>query len=681
MGRQVEALRQMLNFNDNGQLSGARDNYAGNGPDGGSMASEPKWKVLVYDSVGQAILAPIFSVKQLRDSGVTLHILIDSQRDPVPDVPAVYFCQPTDANLYRIGLDLEANLYGSYHFNFISPISRQKMEDLASKAIKANVVSQIERVFDQFVNFISLENEMFTLRKTTGSKDQSLSFHSLNRADTTDTQMEDILNQMVDGLFAVCVTLGTVPIIRCPKGNAAEAVAVKLDAKLRENLKDTRNSLFSSDGIQSGQFSFYRPLLVILDRNVDMATPMHHTWTYQALAHDVLNYSLNRVTLTEPGAEMGASAGKKKSRVCDLDSKDDFWVGNKGSPFPEVAERIQEELEDYKLKEDDINRMGADMGLVDGGANPAAAAAAMGGNLTENMSKLTSAVSSLPVLLEKKRLIDMHTTIATALLDQIKTRKLDMFFELEEKIMAKHASPFGSDRSLIQILEDQDAGTPEDKLRLFLIYFLCSGNNITDAEVDQYAKVLEECGCDLSSLKYLKRWKQLNNQLSNVSTTSATDMYTGGGTKTISMFSKLVAQSSQFVMEGVKNLVVKRHNLPVTRIVEELMEIKPGQHQDEYRYFDPKILRGQDNIPRAKNPFQDAIVFMVGGGNYIEYQNLMDYISSKNPSAQSLGATSMGYSAVNGASLAPQKRIIYGCSMLNNANQLLQQLAELGHNM
>ena len=45
-------------------------------------------------------------------------------RDPVPDVPAVYFCQPTDSNLQRIGEDLEANLYGTYHFNFISPISR-----------------------------------------------------------------------------------------------------------------------------------------------------------------------------------------------------------------------------------------------------------------------------------------------------------------------------------------------------------------------------------------------------------------------------------------------------------------------------------------------------------------------------------------------------------------------------
>ena len=43
--------------------------------------------------------------------------------------------------------------------------------------------------------------------------------------------------------------------------------------------------------------SFHRPILVILDRQVDLATPLHHTWTYQALAHDVLHYSLNRVSL------------------------------------------------------------------------------------------------------------------------------------------------------------------------------------------------------------------------------------------------------------------------------------------------------------------------------------------------------------------------------------------------
>lgn len=40
---------------------------------------------------------------------------------------------------------------------------------------------------------------------------------------------------------------------------------------------------------------------------------------------------------------------------------------------------------------------------------------------------------------------------------------------------------------------------------------------------------------------------------------SAPNQYMGGGTKTVSMFSKLVSQGSSFVMEGVKNLVVKRH--------------------------------------------------------------------------------------------------------------------------
>ena len=34
-------------------------------------------------------------------------------------------------------------------------------------------------------------------------------------------------------------------------------------------------------------------------------------------------------------------------------------------------------------------------------------------------------------------MIDMHTNIATALLEEIKGRKLDFFFEMEEKIMAK----------------------------------------------------------------------------------------------------------------------------------------------------------------------------------------------------------------------------------------------------
>ena len=93
---------------------------------------------------------------------------------------------------------------------------------------------------------------------------------------------------------------------------------------------------------------------------------------------------------------------------------------------------------------------------------------------------------SLPQLLEKKRLIDMHTSLATALLDHIKGRRLDVFFELEEKIMGG----ITLDKSIMEVVNDPENGGPEDKMRLFIIYFLCSPQ-MSDAELDQYSAALQ----------------------------------------------------------------------------------------------------------------------------------------------------------------------------------------------
>lgn len=99
-----------------------------------------------------------------------------SDRDSIPDVPAVYFVLPTDENLGRIGQDLQNNLYDYYHLNFISPISRQQLEDLAKYALQANCVPQIQKVYDQYLNFISLEDDMFILRQ---QSQDALSYYSM----------------------------------------------------------------------------------------------------------------------------------------------------------------------------------------------------------------------------------------------------------------------------------------------------------------------------------------------------------------------------------------------------------------------------------------------------------------------------------------------------------------------
>lgn len=324
-----------------------------------------------------------------------------------------------------------------------------------------------------------------------------LSYYSINRANTIDTEMEEIMESIVDSLFSLFVTFGNVPIIRALKGTAAEMVARKLEKKLRENLWDARNNLFHMDATQGGSFSFQRPLLIILDRNVDMATPLHHTWTYQALAHDVLDFSQNRVVLEDDdNKEHGGVKHKNKNKKSyDLDGTDKFWKTHKGSPFPTVAEAIQEELEQYRNSEEEIKQLKSSMGID--GENEIAFAM-----VNDNTDKLTSAVNSLPQLLEKKRLIDMHTKIATNILNSIKSQRLDSFFEIEEKIMSK----LTLDRPLIDVLKDSEFGQPEDKMRLFVIYYICTPH-MADNEFAKFEAVLREIGCDLSPLPYLQRWK------------------------------------------------------------------------------------------------------------------------------------------------------------------------------
>lgn len=39
-----------------------------------SLASEPVWKVLIYDKVGQDIISPLLTIKEIRELGVTLHM-------------------------------------------------------------------------------------------------------------------------------------------------------------------------------------------------------------------------------------------------------------------------------------------------------------------------------------------------------------------------------------------------------------------------------------------------------------------------------------------------------------------------------------------------------------------------------------------------------------------------------
>ncbi|KAK5662733.1 hypothetical protein OQA88_6140 [Cercophora sp. LCS_1] len=700
--KQIVSIKKILNLNEPVETSETDDTTTS-----GFLApvapilkdGRPIWKVLVFDDLGRDVISPVLQVSHLRSMGVTMHMHISSSRAPIPDVPAIYLVEPNPANLQAITNDLQKGLYGSAYVNFLSSIPRPLLEDFAAQAATSGTSEQIAQIFDQYLNFIVTEPDLFSL----GMQKQH-TYWALNSAKTKDEELDGVVDRVVSGLFSVVVTMGLTCQIRCPRGAAAEMIATKLDRKLRDHILNSKDNLFSSQTRPSSSAAgapASRPVLIILDRNVDLMPMLSHSWTYQSLCFDIFKSELNRITIETPVDSTNPARGTTK-KAYDLAANDFFWQKNACLPFPQVAEDIDAELTKYKEEAEAITKKTGVSDFED-----------LQNDTSASAQHLKAAITLLPELRERKATLDMHMNILAAILGEIQNRQLDNYFELEQSVMKQTKA------QMLELIKTGDKGKPTDKLRLFIIWFLSTEQDVSRQEWAQFEEALSTAECDTACLSYIRQVRATTKmtQLTTVNNTAAAGQQQSGSSDLLQRFSAISTRFTDRLKEtgvptnvlssnvasllgGIKDFLPADRDLTVTKITESIMDPSSASSSaiaktEHYLYFDPRSANARGTMPQPsamratasgvsapgglpgaglgqapgtgasfgqrRQGFSEALVFMVGGGSMDEYGNLQEWANRTS-----------GTDRV-------KRRVVYGASELVNAGQFItNELDRLG---
>ena len=356
---------------------------------------------------------------------MTLHQSLSASRESVPEVPAVYFARPTDQAIQRIAQDAGSQTYKALHVNWTSAMTDQQLQAFAQACVRHGGAGRVASVHDQCCDFVTLESDMFTLG-VPGV------YHLTHAPGVADAQVMAAIDRVVQGIFNLCCTASIAPYVASTSVGVASEIARRLCAAISEDAQAGSPRLTMRCGATA---KLRRPLLVLADRDYDLAAGLAHSASYMGLIEDTVGLVANRVTL--PGADTPAAIS------IDLDSRlDPFWAEHARSAFPDAIEANGQELEAVTAKESDLRRHAGDGGAAaDAAAAAAAAPADLASASTGGVASLADAVDSLPALLERKKRLELHTKLMEQVMLGVAARQLPRFFEAEASLSATDVWP------------------------------------------------------------------------------------------------------------------------------------------------------------------------------------------------------------------------------------------------
>ncbi|KAI2630609.1 Sec1-like protein [Hypoxylon sp. NC1633] len=538
--------------------------------DSASGTPSSKMKILLLDKETVPIVSTAINQSSLLSHEVYLTDRLDNQnREKMRHLRCLCFVRPSPDSIQFLIDELRDPKYGEYYLYFSNVVKKSSLERLA-EADDHEVVKQVQ---EHFADYIVVNPDLFSF-------DLTLPQQRI-WSNSSDLWNPDSLQRTSDGLIAVLLSLKKKPLIRYERNSL---LAKKLATEVRYHMTQ-EEQLFDFRKVDTP------PILLILDRREDPATPLLNQWTYQAMVHQLLGIHNGRVNLDD----IPDVRPELKEIVLSQD-QDPFFKKNMYLNFGDLGGNIKDYVEQYQSK-------------TKNNAN------------IESIMDMKRFIEEYPEFRKLSGNVSKHVTLVSELSRRVGAENLLEVSEVEQSLACNdnHAADLKNVQKLIQ----SPAVTADNKIGLVALYALRYEKHPSNS-LAMLVDLLSAAG-GVSSRQADMVTKLLIYHHSLQQSQAAggiADIFESGG-----IFSGARAIKG---LKGVEN-VYTQHSPHLETTLQNL--IKGRLREQQYPFV--------DGGGTTRDKPQDVIVFVIGGATYEEAKTVASINASSPGVRVVLGGTSI----------------------------------------
>ncbi|OTB08468.1 hypothetical protein M426DRAFT_52066 [Hypoxylon sp. CI-4A] len=538
--------------------------------DSASGTPSAKMKILLLDKDTVPIVSTAITQSSLLNHEIYLTDRLDNpNREKMRHLRCLCFVRPSPDSIQFLIDELRDPKYGEYYLYFSNVVKKSSLERLA-EADDHEVVKQVQ---EHFADYIVINPDLFSLSLTLPQQ--------RIWTGNPDLWNPDSLQRTTEGLIAILLSLKKKPLIRYERNSL---LSKKLATEVRYHITQ-EEQLFDFRKVDTP------PILLILDRREDPATPLLNQWTYQAMVHQLLGIYNGRVNLDD----VPDVRPELKEIVLSQD-QDPFFKKNMYLNFGDLGGNIKDYVEQYQSQ-------------TKNNAN------------IESITDMKRFIEEYPEFRKLSGNVSKHVTLVSELSRRVAAENLLEVSEVEQSLACNdnHAADLKNVQKLIQ----SPSVATENKVGLVALYALRYEKHPSNS-LAMLVDLLSAAGgvparqADLVAKLLIYHHSLQQSQAAG----GIADIFESGG-----IFSGARAIKG---LKGVEN-VYTQHSPHLETTLQNL--IKGRLREQQYPFV--------DGGGTTRDKPQDIIVFIIGGATYEEAKTVASINASSPGVRVVLGGTNI----------------------------------------